>query len=136
MPDSPSEPLLETKAVLSLLEERGVRLDREGLSLLSDRLSLFTRPPIPRCPRRWTLSQVEFIAEAVRLRRRPPPDEAIAALVRGDDSLMSAYWDEMQEHVQTLASLAPAANAAATAFLHMTVPAHVSQPHRKSTAAA
>ena len=115
--------LYETRQVRILLEERGVHLEREGLSTMSDKLGLVTRPPDnDRRPRRWTMPQIEFIAAATRLSRLRATD-AMAALAVGDRSQLDAYLVEVQACVHQVVELAPAAHADADAVLRSVQPA-------------
>lgn len=126
MPDQPSTPaampvLFETREVLSMLAERGVHLERESLSDMSDRLDLITRPPINRCPRRWTMAQVEFIAVATRLWRLRAI-EPMAALALGDSSQLTEYLRDVEICVQEVIDRGPAAHDDSIAALHSVQP--------------
>lgn len=110
--------LYETRQVQVFLEERGVHLEREPLSTLSDQLGLITRPPDnDRRPRRWTMAQIEFIALAARLLKMRGAD-AIAALASGDSDQIGRYADEVQACIEQLIERAPAAHDASIAAIH------------------
>lgn len=125
--------LYESREVLALLEERGAHMDREGLSSLSDRAGLVTRPPVHRCPRRWTMAQIEFLAATVRLWRHPSPIDAVAALAAGDEAELARYVDELRAQAAVVADLAPAARHDAN--LHVEIPTSGSLARRETTAA-
>ncbi len=121
MPASQSAALYESREVLTMLEERGVHLERESLSEMSDRLDLITRPPVNRCPRRWTLAQVEFIAVATRLWRLRSI-ESMAALAYGDSSLLTSYLRDVEACVKQVIEHGPAAHDESIAALHSIPP--------------
>ena len=122
MPESaaPNEVLLyETRQVQILLRERGIELERERLSTMSDMLGLVTRPPDnDRRPRQWTIAQIEFIAAAARflwMRGQEP----VAALASGDSTQLSRYVEEVQACARQLIERAPAAHDPAIAAIHL-----------------
>lgn len=118
---APSHVLLyETRQVKILLEQRGVYMERETLSTISDILGLVTRPPDnDRLPRRWTMTQIEFIAAAAAFLKLRPTKEPLADLAN-DGGLLARYVEEVQASAERVAELAMAAHAEDTAAIHST----------------
>jgi len=62
---------LQTRHVLPMLRQRGLKVNRESLAELSDLLGLQARPRVGNeVPRAWSPPQVELMALALTLRQR------------------------------------------------------------------
>ena len=92
---------LQTRHILPLLAERGLKVHRESLAEMSDLLGLRTRPKAGnQVQRSWRPAEVELIAIAFVLRQRwQLSDEDLCALLVDDDG---SYADRVVRQLDDL----------------------------------
>ncbi len=92
---------LQTRHILPMLAERGLKVHRESLAEMSDLLGLRTRPKVGnQVQRSWRPAEVELIAIAFLLRQRwQLGDDDLRALLVDDGG---AYADSVVRQLENL----------------------------------